>query len=66
MVVLCYGDSLTAGYSPHPAPPRFHPYGELLQPPARTAAHSGFTTQQMVAAANQVNSHPTPQNSGRP
>ena len=65
MVVLCYGDSLTAGYSPQPArPARFHPYGELLHPPARTAAHSGFTTEQMVAAANQVNTHSTQKDRG--
>jgi lysophospholipase L1-like esterase len=51
--VLCYGDSLTAGYFRHGT--EFHPYGNILASESglsvTTVGMSGWTTEQMIKAA---------------
>jgi lysophospholipase L1-like esterase len=55
--ILCYGDSLTAGYCKHGT--EFNPYGNTLAAksglPVTTVGMSGWTTQQMVQAAAKQN-----------
>ena len=55
--ILCYGDSLTAGYYRFGS--EFHPYGDTLAMLSQTKVHvvgmSGWTSDEMVQNADKTN-----------
>lgn len=57
--ILCYGDSLTAGYYRHGS--EFHPYGDTIAVKSglsvKTVGMSGWTSSQMVEAAQKTGIH---------